>query len=656
MKKKILSLTGVLVLLLFNQVLAQDSIGVIDLEPITITGSRTEKSASDSSCAINVISGKDIEKSSAKDIPSLLENIEGVYVYDASGTGTSSRINMRGFWGGMSTHQLVLVDGVPQNSLNHKLVDWNSISLDNVEQIEVVKGAASALYGDNAMAGVINIITKRPSLTPKVKASLSYGTYNTSDVKVLASQSFGELGCLVSASQKLTDGFRDHSDYSDLHLNGKLRWDMKEDNLEFFLGYYQSGKGADSWAITEAQVEQDRRQARPGTENDKSEDKKIEIGLKYNKDLSGLGKLKSIFYFRDRDCNSFGSSTAAREYLNNENTYGLILQHDLTSEIFNLENAFTFGVDLERDEFDYQEYNAANYVRGAIRSDYNAYREKIGPFIQDEIKLSGPLTLSLGARYDLVKFNFKNQRNSANSRKEDLSDISPKVGLVYEYAKDSNLYGNCSFAFRTPTLGQMFTYSSANPELDPEEAVNYELGTRYCFNSFLKGNVSLFYTDLDNEIIYDYPSSKYMNYGQTSHSGVEARLDYEIAQGLKTFVNYAYLRAKDESKGSSNYLTNIPAHKGNLGISKAWNFGLALEGLLKYTGSSYLDSANTAKLSPNAAADVKISYNRDNWAIFLVIENILDREYNSYGHISSGTKYFSPAANRTFTFGVKAEF
>jgi len=656
MKRKILIFIWFLILN-SSVVYAQEDKGAITLEPITVTASRTAKPASQAPCGVSIISKKEVENSGAKDIPGLLKNIEGIYVYDASGTGTSGRVNMRGFWGGMSTHQLVLVDGVPQNSASDKLVDWNLISLDNVERIEVVKGGASALYGENAMAGVINIITKKPSYSPEVKVLSSYGSFNTSSQKLFTSAGSGNLKGAFSASRKSTEGFRRHSDYDDLHLNGRLNWDLGEDNLGLSLGYCKSRRGAESWALTEAQINEDRRQARPGTENDKAENKKLDLSLTYTKEFENSSRIKSIFYARDTRGSSFGSSgSSTKEYLDNEGTCGLILQYDLAPEIFGLKNFLTLGVDLERNEFDYQKYSAAGQARGAIDSDYDVDRKKIGPFIQDEIELAEPLSITLGLRYDLVKLDFKNHLDYGLSEKEDLSDISPKFGAVYRYGDSSSIYGNYSHAFRTPTLGQMFTYSRANTELDPEEAVNYELGVRHEFSSFLRGNLSLFYTDLDNEIVYDRAATEYRNYGRTSHSGAEARLEYQPFEKLKTFVNYAYLRAKDEAGEDGNYLASIPGHTANLGFNWDIGAGFSFEPVLRYTGSSYLDAANTAKLKSSTVTDVKISYKRDMWSAFLSIDNIFDKKYNSYGFISSGVKSFSPAANRTFTLGLGAEF
>ena len=168
-----------------------DGSKIIELEPITVTASRIERRISEVPSSISIISEKDIQSSNAKSIPDLLKSVEGVYTYDYSGVGSVGVINMRGFYGGMSSHQLVLVDGIPQNKGKDKLVDWDLVSLDNVESVEVVRGPASALYGDNAMSGSIWKLSSPTSclLVCSPSAVTLYSPAGISGTRKLASHS-----------------------------------------------------------------------------------------------------------------------------------------------------------------------------------------------------------------------------------------------------------------------------------------------------------------------------------------------------------------------------------------------------------------------------------------------------------------------------------
>jgi outer membrane receptor protein involved in Fe transport len=148
-----------------------------------------------------------------------------------------------------------------------------------------------------------------------------------------------------------------------------------------------------------------------------------------------------------------------------------------------------------------------------------------------------------------------------------MSKVTPSCGVVLTYQKDSELYGSFGQAFRTPTISQMFTYgSSANTDLLPEEAVNYEIGVRHRFNERLKTNVSVYWMKIDSEIWYDNASWRYQNYGRTFHDGVELGSDFKVADALTVFGNYAYTRAVDDGGGAFKSI-KVPSEQMCIQIS-----------------------------------------------------------------------------------------
>src|SRR4030042_6190237 len=132
---------------------------IIKIEEVVVTATRTEEEIEKIPSNVTVITQEDIKKSTATTIQDLLRNEDGLIIRDYYGTGTKSTVDMRGFAKGVNT--VILIDGRRINEIDLSGVDWNTIPLENVERIEIVRGTGSILYGDNAMAGVINIITKR---------------------------------------------------------------------------------------------------------------------------------------------------------------------------------------------------------------------------------------------------------------------------------------------------------------------------------------------------------------------------------------------------------------------------------------------------------------------------------------------------------------
>ena len=240
-----------------------------------------------------------------------------------------------------------------------------------------------------------------------------------------------------------------------------------------------------------------------------------------------------------------------------------------------------------------------------------------------------------------------------------MSKVTPSCGVVLTYQKDSELYGNFGQAFRTPSIGQMFTYgSSANTNLFPEEATNYEIGVRHRFNDRLKAAASVYWMKINNEIWYDNASRQYQNYGRTFHDGVEAGADFKVTDVLTAFGNYTYTRAVDDGDGATKnkFLTNVPINKGTIGMNIYTDFGLKAYVASTWVGTAYIDSANVDVLGHYNTLDAKISYKYKWLEAFFAVYNMLDKEYNSSGYKSGRINYFTPEPGRTFEVGINGEF
>jgi iron complex outermembrane receptor protein len=635
------------------------------LEPIVVTPSRIEKGLSDVAASVSVVTEEDIKRSDAKTVPDALKDLQGIYAYDATGVGAGGTINMRGFYGGMSSHQLVLVDGIPQNKGKDRLVNWDLIPINNVERIEVMRGPASSLYGDNAMSGVINILTKKPSGAPHAGVFFSYGTYATQNYASYLSGEFNRLGYYLGISSRLTNGFREHGDYENIQVYGKFDYSINEDhNLKVNFDYSAKTQGAFPWALSAAQIAQNRRQARPGTENDSTGADKFSMDLTHNWDIGASSILDTVFYYRFDGMESFYTSgstqSTTREQIEAENTFGLPVRLTTTTEILNMNHSFVAGIDLERNDFDYEE-NSAPFQnrRGAPTASYDVARNMLGPYIQDEIRLLEALKVICGVRYDWIKFNFDNRRQPSNSKDRLMSKVSPSCGVVWTYQKDSELYGNFGQAFRAPTIGQMFTYgSSANTNLLPEEATNYEIGVRHHFNERLKMSASVYWMKVNNEIWYDNASRQYQNYGRTFHDGIEVSADYKVTDPVSFFGNYTYTRAVDDSDGAfkNKFLVNVPINKGTIGMNIYTDFGVTAYVASTWVGKTYIDAANVDVLGHYNTLDAKVSYKYKWLEAFVAAYNILNKEYNSSGYKSGRINYFTPEPGRTFEVGVRGDF
>ncbi len=229
---------GILVLASYSLCWAQD----IDLERIVISPSRIEESYGDISRKVDVITSKDIESSSAKDIAEVLTEITSVNISNYGGLGATKTIRMRG---SSAAQVLVLVDGRPLNNPRDGEVELSNIPLENIDRIEVMHGPASSLYGSAAMGGTVNIITKKPPKEKqKTEFTTSFGTFRTYIERLSHGGRVSKLGYLITGEYQSSDGFRDNSEFNAKDFNTKFEYELNDNNnLTLNSGFYRSKMG-----------------------------------------------------------------------------------------------------------------------------------------------------------------------------------------------------------------------------------------------------------------------------------------------------------------------------------------------------------------------------------------------------------------------------
>ena len=192
-----------------TKALAKDSVGEFALDTMVVTATRTMKQLQEVPASVSVVTAADIEKRSINSVPEALQTLPGVYMSQANSFGSSGEIQIRGF---SSDNVLLLVDGMPMNSAYNNDIQWEMLPVENIERIELAKGAGSSLYGGRAVGAVINIITKDAKTKgAHVNAVVNYGSNNTwkksvyADVKANDKVSFG-----IGYENKKSDGYQNY--------------------------------------------------------------------------------------------------------------------------------------------------------------------------------------------------------------------------------------------------------------------------------------------------------------------------------------------------------------------------------------------------------------------------------------------------------------
>ncbi len=508
-----------------------------NLGQVVVTATKTERTVKNVSSTVTVITKEEIAKSNAKAVLDILKQVPGVYAYDQYGAGVEGHISMRGFAPYGSQRVLIMVDGVTLNSGNDGYVQQSRLpALENIERIEVVKGPSSALYGPFAMGGVINIITKKGPEKISAETDIGFGRFNARKYRLEKGGTSGNLNFRIGAGYRGGDGYRDNTGFIKRDIQGKFSLDIDKTSDLIFDFDAQSSDVKYAGSLTEAQYNQDRRQAVSPSSGDLESHR---ISLTYNKDINEFNRIKGQVFTTRYDYDYPGTY----HYKADIDGVGGELQYTLSHPLAGMENSFVLGTSLKRDEIDYKYYYGTTSPQ-TLRTDDNTKALYWGMYLQDELTPFKPLTITLGGRFDQADYDYNvlYDYKGAVNRSRSFDEFSPKLGALYRLTEDISLYGNIGKAFMPPSAYNMFTSQYRNPDLTPEIAWNYEIGVKTLLFKRLSVQVAGYLMDVEDEI-YLGSDNIYHNTGKTRHKGIESELSLYLLKGLSVFSNLTFQEA-----------------------------------------------------------------------------------------------------------------
>ncbi|PIP16033.1 MAG: hypothetical protein COX46_04495 [bacterium (Candidatus Ratteibacteria) CG23_combo_of_CG06-09_8_20_14_all_48_7] len=586
---------------------------VTALEEIVVTATRTPQSAEEVPVSVTVVTRSEIEDSKAQNVGEVLDTLPGVQMRAYGSMGSQSSLSIRG----SSTEQiLILLDGRPLNLGSLGSYDLSLIPIEMVERIEVLRGPASALYGANALGGVINIITRNIPKEPFFTSNLQYGSFNTTLLSFTGGRKDGRFGYILSGQYNYSDGDRENSGDEENHFFGKFTLDLnKNSSLAFSSGFDKQdvevpGSVALPMPLANQKTTEDRQDVFYGFAGERGEFTG-RLFFNHNK-----------VHFQNPDPAWPTDST-----IKNRQT-GLELQQNYSPNEIHL---LTIGGDYLKDE-----------VKSESTGSHAPEREAI--FIQDQITFK-KATLVLGGRVD---------EHSVYG-----SEFSPRIAGRFNLSEDTILRSSLGKAYRAPTVNDLYWYEEwwpgagmfGNEDLKPEEGISYDLGVEHKFSKNLSATATFFRNDVEDLIswVETIPWTRYdvQNIGEARLQGVETELKWFITERLSFSVNHTYLKSEDQDTGKK--LTYRPENRVGsfLSYSRPSGFKAQLEG--EYNDVSYADAANTRKVDEYFLLSLILSKKvSPNLELFAKGENLFGEEYE----ILDGY----PMPQTTITVGLNANF
>lgn len=489
-------------------------------ESVVVTATSQPDEEKQVGSATTVITRKEIEKSGKTLVLELLRTVPGLDVVQSGTPGSLTSIFTRGT---NSTQTLVLVDGVRMNSPYFPGYDFSAMTTENVERIEIVRGPFSALYGSDAMGGVVQIFTRSAPQGMSGRATGEAGNQGQGQGSAFLSAGEGPLSATGSFRYAAFDGDRPNTDWR--QRNGSA-------GLEARLS--GGGRVAVEGSILDGEVGNPGPVGAPSTARGFFREERLAVPGSFP--LSGANRLDVLLAdvrskpaYRDTD-GGFSSQTDAETLQARITDTARIGAHSLTVlaswERWKVDDASNFGTNLDGQR-------TTLWGAGA----------------QDTATL-GPLTVTAGARFD-----HHSVFGDAWSPRGTVAWLSP--GSLWKVRVSGG------GAFRAPTVGELYYPFVGNPDLKPERAVSWEVGVeRYVAGGRVE--VSLFWNDLKDLIVFDFAQSKNLNVGRARTRGVEVGWRQEVLAGLSADATYTYLDARNRVTDTT--LARRPRHRAALGL------------------------------------------------------------------------------------------
>lgn len=633
---------------------------------------------------VNVVPQSVLRDQGSRSMQDVMKAIPGIGL--SHGDGQRDQVTIRGF----SAISDQFIDGLRDDALYFR-------DLSNIEQVEVVKGPASVLYGRGSSGGLINRISKKPGVD-RNEVSLQVGSWNQRRGEFDLAHNFKEQGVAfrVTGAVERADSYRDQQFLEREAVAPSVAFKLGDDTRLLIQGEYLSDRRVTDFGIPAYKgrpVDVDPSTyygAANARDVDYSQAEVSAIGFtldhRFNSEWSARNAFRAYDYRLDRNNTLVGSvnETARTASLNRSNVRrqedGYFNQTELVQKttLAGMQHQLLYGIEIgkqNKDQVFRTQNNVATVslfnpvlpvlpflVTAAPSTDNLGIMTVTSGYVQDLATLSEHWKALVGVRYD--RFQQETHERRAGQRDLERTDSawSPRAGLVFQPTLSQSYYVSYSKSFQPSAEG--FALAANNAQIAPEETTNHEIGAKFdFFDGMASVTTSLFRLERTNIKTTDPATNTLVPLGVQRTDGAELSFSGDLSHGWQIWSGYALLDAEMVSsvavdagqpvQGKRPTLT--PRQSANLWLTKALGNGFGLGGGVNYVGERFANPGNTVTLPGYTTFDAMGYYRSKGFDVQLNLMNLFDRNYIVSGHGSSPNLNL-PGAPRSAQLSVRYAF
>lgn len=644
--------------------------------PIIVTASRARSTAAEMPMNVTVITAAAIRDSGAQNVVDALEKLGGLYFRHSSDNPGQAVISMRGFGENSYGRVLVLVDGQPLNTVDMSNPDWLRIPVDAVERIEVLPGGQTALYGNNAVAGVVNIITHQPGSQASTSVSATVGSDHTFAGHIGHSGSIDDtVHYTADVDWRKSDGWRDNSDYENTDVRAAITKEWTDRFSTDLAAFYSDNRSGMPGALTIEQMRQNPRQAKSALDTlDEVSSRTTGGSLGFDGQVGTDGRLDGTFAISHRTVNSDYFSLPS--FLDSTlDTYTFTPHYTLDADLSGHRNRLLTGVDLGFNAYDLK--GSSDYNRSFTTTDATINRANAGVYLQDEFWMTDQLALTLGARGEVYRYtadmtDFSSGSPASVDRNRVYRQSALDAALLYRPTECLKLFTRVSTLYRDPFVDELTSPYGYGPvmytDLKPEIGHQYEVGSSLALDKEWTAALSFYRLDMQDEIATDPITWAQRNLNETRRYGADASLTWQKRNTGLVSVSYDYVDAFFAAgDNTGKELSQVPAHVVTTHGELDLPLDLAALATVRGVSAQYLggdDAHDQPRLPTYATLDLGFRYRPHQLAgfeLFAGVDNVFDNIYANQGGFYrawNNTVYDSyyPAPGRTWKITASYRF